>query len=166
MFPRLLLLFLAIPLVELYLFLTVGSEIGLLPTLAVIFLTGVAGAALARAQGLKALARYRETMAAGRVPHETVIEGLLIFVAGALLLLPGFFTDLVGFLLLLPPVRRLAQHRLEASLRDRFRVVSTSTGGAPPPQRQARDGGDVINVEAEVVESHAHRAHRNGAGNS
>jgi UPF0716 protein FxsA len=157
MFARIFLLFIIVPLIELFLFLLIGRYIGILPTFGIILLTGILGAALARTQGMRALAKYQEAIAAGRLPHEAVIDGLLILVAGALLLTPGFLTDTIGCLLLAPPVRTLVRAHLEDSLRRRFRVVnmaetasfrSTTTGGA---------NANVINVEAEVVESTAYR---------
>ena len=170
MFARLFLLFITVPLIELFLFLVIGQKIGILPTFGIILLTGVLGAALARSQGLKVLAKYQQSIAQGRLPHEAVIDGLLILIAGALLLTPGFLTDTIGFLLLAPATRQIVRARLEASLRDRFRVVGvahaagfssagtgSSTGAAHPRQSVVgRDG--VINVEAVVVESHADRA--------
>ena len=169
MFARLFLLFITVPLIELFLFLVIGQKIGILPTFAIILLTGVLGATLARSQGLKVLARYQQSIAQGKLPHEAVIDGLLILIAGALLLTPGFLTDTMGFLLLAPPVRQIVRARLEASLRERFRVVgvpqgagfSSAAGSFPGSARPreatvGRDG--VINVEAVVVESRADRA--------
>ena len=169
MFARLFLLFITVPLIELFLFLVIGQKIGILPTFAIILLTGVLGAGLARSQGLKVLAKYQQSIAQGKLPHEAVIDGLLILIAGALLLTPGFLTDTMGFLLLAAPVRQIVRARLEASLRERFRVVgvpqaagfSTATGSSPGSARPreatvGRDG--VINIEAVVVESRADRA--------
>lgn len=169
MFARLFLLFITVPLIELFLFLVIGQKIGILPTFAIILLTGVLGAALARSQGLKVLAKYQQSIAQGKLPHEAVIDGLLILIAGALLLTPGFLTDTIGFLLLAPAVRQVVRSRLETSLRDRFRVVgvtqaagfSSAAGSSPGSARprQATVGRDgVINVEAEVVESRVDRA--------
>jgi UPF0716 protein FxsA len=169
MFARLFLLFITVPLIELFLFLVIGQKIGILPTFAIILLTGVLGAGLARSQGLKVLAKYQQSIAQGKLPHEAVIDGLLILIAGALLLTPGFLTDTMGFLLLAPPVRQMVRARLEASLRERFRVVGVpqaagfSSAAGPFPgsarPREATVGRDgVINVEAVVVESRADRA--------
>jgi len=163
MFARLFLLFITVPLIELFLFLVIGQRIGILPTFGVILLTGVLGATLARSQGLKVLAKYQQSIAQGKLPHEAVIDGLLILIAGALLLTPGFLTDTMGFLLLTPAVRQVVRGRLEASLRDRFRVVGASqatgfaSAGTARP-RQASVGRDgFINVEAEIVDSRADR---------
>lgn len=157
MFARLFLLFLIVPLVELFLFLAIGQRIGLLPTFAIILLTGVLGAALARSQGMKALAKYQQAIAEGRLPHEAVIDGLLILVAGALLLTPGFLTDTIGFLLLAPPVRTLVRVRLEDSLRRRFRVVNVAEAASFRSATNRAATSNVINVEAEVLESTPYR---------
>lgn len=163
MFARLFLLFVTVPIVELFLFLVIGQKIGVFPTFAIILFTGVLGAALARSQGLRTLTKYREAMEQGRLPHEAVLDGLMILVAGALLLTPGFLTDTIGFLLLAPGVRKVVRARLEHSLRQRvqFVDVSAATGfagsGGGPGTRSGRNSDGVINVEAEVVESHAYR---------
>lgn len=159
MFARLFLLFLVVPLVELFLFLVIGQRIGILPTFAIILLTGLLGAALARSQGMKAIAKYQQALAEGRLPHEAVIDGLLILVAGALLLTPGFLTDTIGFLLLAPPVRTLVRARLEDSLRRRFRVVNVAEAASfrSATTRGANANANVINVEAEILESTPYR---------
>ncbi len=168
MFPRLSPLLLALPFVELYLFLVVGREVGPFPALVLIVLTSFLGLALARSQGMRILVKYREATSRGRLPHDAVLDGLLVFVAGVLLILPGFLTDAVGFLLLVPPLRRFVRGRLEAALKRRLRFagVAVAPASAPftsaaPPGGGVSRSGSVINVEAVVVESHAHR---NGSG--
>ena len=98
-------LILALPIVEIALFIVVGGAIGLWPTLGLVVLAAVAGVALMRRQGLRTLERLTASLEAGGGPGEPLAHGALIFVAGLLLLIPGFFTDAVGLLLLLPPVR-------------------------------------------------------------
>lgn len=105
--PIFLFLFIAIPLVEIALFIEVGGALGALPTVALVVLTAVVGVLLLRWQGVVTLLRARERMAAGQMPAQEMLEGLLLAIGGALLLVPGFFTDAVGFALLIPPVRRL-----------------------------------------------------------
>ena len=163
MFARIFLLFIIVPLIELFLFLVIGSKIGILPTFAIILLTGILGAALARSQGLKAITKYQQSIAEGRLPHEAVIDGLLILVAGALLLTPGFLTDTIGFLLLAPPVRTLVRARLEDSLRRRFRVVNVAEAASFRSSGTRSTNSNVINIEAEVVES---TPYRDGSGRS
>ena len=117
MFLRLLLLFTVVPLVELFLLVKLGTVIGIGPTVFIVIFTGVLGAWLARRQGLGVLRRISDDLADGRLPAEAVIDGLLIFIAGAVLLTPGLITDALGFFLLIPQgravVRRAVAVRLE-----------------------------------------------------
>ena len=132
MFGRLLLLFITIPVIELALFLTVGEWIGLPITLVIVVITGFLGAWLTKKQGLKVLRGYRQSLSEGRLPHQEVIEGLLILVAGAVLLTPGFLTDAIGFLLLTPPVRAAVVRQLKDSLKNRVHLVVPGASGVPP----------------------------------
>lgn len=100
------LLFIAVPLAEIYLLLEVGGIIGAVPTIGLVVLTAVAGAALVRAQGFSTILQVRKSMEAGEVPAVAIIEGIFLLVAGALLLTPGFLTDAIGFGCLIPPLRR------------------------------------------------------------
>jgi UPF0716 protein FxsA len=101
----LLALFVAVPIVEIALFIQVGGWLGLWPTLGIVVLTAVAGTTLVRTQGLGVLDQLRRSLAEGRDPMGTIAHGALILVAGVLLLTPGFFTDSVGLALMVPPVR-------------------------------------------------------------
>jgi UPF0716 protein FxsA len=105
MFIRLLLLFTIVPLVELYILVKLGGVIGVWATVAIVIGTGVLGAWLARQQGLGVLRRVQEELAAGQLPADALIDGLLILIAGAVLLTPGLLTDTLGFVLLVPPGR-------------------------------------------------------------
>ncbi len=105
-FPLLFLLFLTIPLLEIYLLIKAGSVIGALPAVALVVFTAVLGAFLLRLQGLSTMNRMRANMMRGKVPAIEILEGAALLVAGGLLLTPGFFTDAIGFLLLIPPLRR------------------------------------------------------------
>jgi UPF0716 protein FxsA len=144
MFVKLLLLFILVPIAELYLFLTLGAQIGLPATLAIILLTAVLGAALARSQGAKAMANFRQAGAEGRLPHQEALDGLLILLAGAVLLTPGFLTDTVGFLLLLPPTRAIVRGWLARYLKTRIRIIQPQF--APPPSPRKHEDGDFIDV--------------------
>ncbi|MFQ5567355.1 MAG: FxsA family protein, partial [Paracoccaceae bacterium] len=110
------LLLVAVPIIEIALFIEVGGWLGLWPTLAVVVLTAAIGAVLLRAQGLATLGELQRRLGAGEDPSSTLAHGAMILIAGILLLTPGFFTDGVGFLLLTPPVRaaaiRFARSRL------------------------------------------------------
>jgi UPF0716 protein FxsA len=101
-----LLLFVGIPLFELYWLIEVGSLVGALPTLFLVVFTAVLGGLLVRLQGFSTALRVRETVGRGEVPAIEMLEGALLLVSGFLLLLPGFFTDAIGFLLLIPPLRQ------------------------------------------------------------
>jgi UPF0716 protein FxsA len=106
----LLLLFLFVPLVEVYLFIQVGRAIGALPTIALCIFTAVSGTWLFRLQGMQTFRRVQEKVRLGEPPAVDMIEAMLVLLAGLLLLVPGFFSDIVGLLCLIPPVRaRLAR---------------------------------------------------------
>jgi UPF0716 protein FxsA len=139
----LLILFIAVPLVEVALFIQVGGWIGLWPTLAAIVATAVVGSAVIRHQGFGVAHRARERLAAGEVPMREGFDGLCLVVAGLLMITPGFFTDAIGGALLLPPVRALVYGRV----RDRIHVVV--------PEERARRGsraGDIVDADYEVVD--------------
>jgi len=131
----LLLFFIALPLIELYVLIQVGSEIGALSTILLSILTAILGTALVRHQGLSLLMRVHRQLDRGETPALEVLDGALLLVAGLFLLLPGFLTDAVGFLLLLPPLRQW--------LIRRTLPLSPLTPGAEPP----REGPRVIEGE-------------------
>jgi UPF0716 protein FxsA len=162
MLPRLFLLFVTVPVLELFIFLVLGQRIGIGATFAIILFTGFLGAYLAKSQGLKALARYQESLAQGRLPHEAIIDSLLILVAGVLLLTPGFLTDAVGFALLTPSIRNVIRARLEQSIKEKITVAGQDMG---MPVRKGASGSTsggprVITIEAEVVETSTDRSHQ------
>ena len=105
--PILVVLFIVIPLIELFVILQVGGWIGALPTIGLVLLTGFLGAALANSQGRAVWRRFNEVLAAGRMPGREIFDGAMVIFGGALLLTPGFLTDIVGILFLLPPSRAL-----------------------------------------------------------
>lgn len=116
MFKLLLLLFVAVPLIEIYLLVRIGAHIGALPTVGLVVLTALIGAFLVRIQGLATLAKIRQSMDQGELPAGSLIEGLILLIAGVLLLTPGFFTDTLGFICLMPQTRQ----RLVRLLVQRF----------------------------------------------
>lgn len=131
---RLALIFVAVPLLELFLLIRLGGAIGLFPTLSLCVLTGVAGAWLARREGLRALWPFQERLARGGVPGRALMDGLCILLGGALLLTPGLLTDVVGFSLLLPPSRRWIQKRIQRRIERQLADGSlrvTTIGGFP-----------------------------------
>lgn len=102
----LLFVFIAVPLIEIYLLIEVGDELGAIPTVGLVVFAAVCGVLLIRWQGFNLMRRVRETMARGELPEIGMFEGVLIMFSGVLLLVPGFLTDIVALLLLLPWVRR------------------------------------------------------------
>lgn len=147
-------LFVAIPILEIALFIQVGGAIGLGWTLLIVIGTALAGTYLVRSQGAMALGQVRRSLDTLRDPTEPLAHGAMILVAGVLLLTPGFFTDACGFALLLPPVRRRVFRYLAKRIEVRMQTRQHYTRQAPPrsdprpfrdPQRPAR--GDVIEGE-------------------
>lgn len=151
--PRFLLplFFLLLPLAEIAGFILVGRRIGVGPTLGLVVLSGVAGVVLIRVQGLGAIILLRQAAAGGGEPGKALLDTAMIVLAGVLLLIPGFVTDIIGLLLFLPPFR----HWLWNRIRGNFTVIDITAGPArrPPgdgPQRTIdldedefrRDGGD------------------------
>lgn len=121
---RFILLFiLALPIIEIALFIVIGQQIGLLPTLLGIFVTGAIGALVLRWQGMGVVRQMQTRLARGELPARAMGDAVLIGVAGVLLLLPGYFTDLIGLLLLLPWTRRL----IYALLARNLKVVEVTT---------------------------------------
>ena len=102
MFMRLAILFITIPICEIFIFLEAGEVIGLWPTLATVVLTGIAGAYLARTQGFDLIQRIQNTMARGEIPADELVDGIFVLSGGLLLLTPGLLTDLIGFICLTP----------------------------------------------------------------
>ena len=144
------LLFLAsligIPLIEILVFVEVGSEIGALNTVIITIVTAIIGVALIRIQGLGVLMRARATLDRQEAPVNEIFEGIFLAVAGLFLIIPGFVTDTIGFLLLIPPLRR----SLASYMARRSNIVAA---GASPGSRQG--GGTVIDGEYEVIEEDA-----------
>jgi UPF0716 protein FxsA len=105
MFPKLLVLFIGLPLLELAILVKLGEVIGFWPTIGVVIVTGILGASLARAQGFMVYTRIQSELAAGRIPAGELVDGLLILIGGIVLLTPGLLTDLFGFALLIPWMR-------------------------------------------------------------
>ena len=107
MFSLLFMLFVGVPLVELWLLLQVGERVGAGPTIALVIGTGIVGANLARREGMRTIEKINAAMAKGQMPHEALLDGLAIFLGGTLLLTPGILTDVLGFSLLFPLTRPL-----------------------------------------------------------
>ena len=126
---RLLLAFIAVPLIEIGLFIQVGGWIGVWPTLAIVLVTAIAGTALVKSQGAQVFAQLRSSFDDLRDPTEPLAHGAMILFSGALLLTPGFFTDFIGFMLLIPGVRRFVMK--EVKKRVNVQTVRTNAGWQP-----------------------------------
>jgi UPF0716 protein FxsA len=163
----LLAMFIAIPIIEIGLFIEIGGWIGLWPTLGIVIVTAFAGTTLLRLQGLAVLQRAQQATARNELPVQEVFDGLCLLIAGILLLTPGFFTDTVGFLLFVPPFRRFAASAIGRWL-VRSGKISVSAGGfsggppgsgpgsgAGPGRRGPTAGGPVIDGDFEEVDTPA-----------
>ena len=152
---RLFFLFVAVPIIEIALFIQVGGVIGLWPTLAIVVLTALAGTMLMRTQGVQALQRLQATLAEGGDPSGALVHGALILVAGVLLLTPGFFTDALGITLLIPPARAAIIRQLGKRIVAQG-VVFTS-GGGPAARPPGGAGDEPIEAEYEVLDEEESR---------
>lgn len=132
MVPLLVLLFIAVPIAELAVILQIGDAIGLWWTLALLIADSVLGSLLMRSQGRQAWRRFSEAVRAGRPPAREVIDGALVLLGGALLLTPGFISDVFGLALLLPPTRAAIRVGLVRRLGKRMVVSMTARGPRPP----------------------------------
>ncbi|WP_086984581.1 FxsA family protein [Vibrio aphrogenes] len=151
MFPILVILFICVPIIEIALFIQVGGVIGLWPTIAIVLLTAFFGASLVRSQGIQTVMSVQSRLQQGELPAQQIIEGVMLAVAGVLLLTPGFMTDLLGMIVLLPAPRAwLAQQAMQ-----RVKVNASSTHfhsqyGDNPFQNSEHDQqGDIFEGEFE-----------------
>lgn len=135
--------FIGIPLIEIGLFIQVGGAIGLWPTLLIVVITAILGTAMVRSQGLAALANIQTSIDRLDNPAEPLAHGAMILVSGALLLTPGFFTDAIGFALLVPGVRE----RVFAQVKHRVAIRAAQGRGRPP-----RPADDIVDAEFEEVD--------------
>src|SRR4051812_20732559 len=126
MLPVLLVLFIVVPLVELYVIIQVGQAIGVVPTLLLLLADSVLGSMLMRAQSRSSCARFQLALAESRVPTREVFDGVLVIFGGALLLTPGFVTDIFGFALLVPPTRAAIRGLLVRRFAGRMMVAAAS----------------------------------------
>ena len=123
MLPVLIALFIGVPFAEIYVLLQVGQAIGVVNTLGLLIVISVVGAWLAKREGLGVLRRMQRSIDAGRVPGTELVDGFLILLAGALMLTPGFLTDILAILLLLPPVRAVVRRELRRRLARRIHII-------------------------------------------
>ena len=147
MLVRLVFLFTIVPLAELAILVWIAQRTNWLVTLAMIVVPAALGAWLARRQGLRCWRAVQEQIARGELPTDSLLDGLLILIAGALLITPGLLTDTAGFLLLIPPFRRLARRRLVR--RIQARIFVSLDGQRPGPEQQSKVlDARVIDVES------------------
>jgi UPF0716 protein FxsA len=147
----LILVFIVVPIAELYVILQVGEAIGAVWTIALLAADSLLGSLLLRSQGRTVWRRFNSALAEGRMPHREVIDGVLIVFGGAFLITPGFLTDIIGLLLLIPPtralIRRLAVRRLGR------RVAVGVVGAEGTPRRRPPQNGRDFDVEGSATES-------------
>lgn len=144
-------LFIVVPIVELWLIIEIGGLIGVLPTIALLLADALLGSLLLRHQGRGAWRRFNEALAERRFPGREVADGLMIAVGGTLLLTPGFITDVFGLFLLIPPTRAIARRLLRRYASRRFVVVGTGVPGSTPPHHdQARRPYDFDGTAEEI----------------
>lgn len=152
----LLILFVSMPVIELALLYQVAQTINLGPTILLVIITGIVGAALAKHEGLKALQSVQSELAEGRMPTSQLFDGVLILVAGVVLITPGIITDAVGFCLLIPPIRAIVKILLIKYFKNRvtftsnFEMHGTSVSGG----FDVRSGSDDQFVDVEVKKVH------------
>jgi UPF0716 protein FxsA len=140
----LIVLFIVVPIAELYVIVQIGQAIGIWPTLILLLADALLGSFLLKHQGRGAWKRFNEALVQRRFPGKEVVDGLLIVVGGTLLLAPGFLTDIVGLLLLVPPTRAIVRRVLRRFTIGRFTVVGMPSGGSfgggrPDVERPPRD---------------------------
>ncbi len=129
MFPLLVLLFIVVPIVELYVIVQVAGGIGVLETIGLLIVVSVVGAWLVRREGMGVLRKVQQQLAAGEMPTKQIVDGGLIMFAGALMLTPGFVTDAIGVLLLIPPTRILVRGVLMRRFRGRVQTMTAGPAG-------------------------------------
>lgn len=154
--PLLVLLFIVVPIVELYVIIQVGGAIGVLPTIGLLVADSILGSLLMRSQGRAAWRAFQAATAAGKVPAREVLDGGLVIFGGALLLTPGFVTDLLGLLLLVPPTRAVVRRLLLGGVLKRmmgpaaipggmaYRAASRRRGAGPPAGAARRPSADDV----------------------
>jgi len=142
-------LFIAVPIAELAVIIQVGQLIGVWWTIAILVADSVLGSLLMRAQGRAAWRRFSDAVAAGRVPTKEAADGAQVLFGGALLLTPGFLTDVLGLLLLIPPTRALVRRVFLREAMRRMAVSMTARARGPVPGRGADVDGTAVEVERE-----------------
>ena len=149
MLPLLVVLFIAVPIIELFVILQVGQAIGIVPTIALLVADSILGSVLMRSQGRTAWRRFNASLSAGRPPAREVLDGMLIIFGGALLLTPGFATDVLGLALLIPPTRAVVRRLLVKRLG--FGLMASAAGRVGGRRARSRPERD-FDVEGHATE--------------
>lgn len=139
-------IFILVPIIEIYVFIQVGDEIGIATTLLLAFITAILGGTIIKYQGLATLHAVQESMRHGKAPMAEIFDGFCLVAAGATLITPGFVTDTIGFLLLVPAVRRFLRHHIGKYIE--MRSMNDINPGHPYPPRDP----DIIEAEYTRVE--------------
>lgn len=145
--PLLVVLFLVMPVAELAVIVAVAGQVGILETIALLVLISVVGAWLVKREGISVLRRLQSQLHNGKLPHHELIDGFLVLFAGALLLTPGFLTDLLALVLLLPPTRALVRNVVGNSFRRRSAAFRVVTSFGPGSGRRSRSVFDVHDAD-------------------
>lgn len=159
------LIFIVLPLAELFVIIQIGMAIGILPTLALLLLDSILGTMLMKSQGRAVWLRFNDATSAGRIPAREVADGALIILGGAFLLTPGFITDIFGFGLLLPPSRALLRKTVIGLFAKRNPIAFVGVKAAPHAERAWNDraarrrSGPSNGVPDDYVEGTAHEVH-------
>ncbi|MBW2734882.1 MAG: FxsA family protein [Deltaproteobacteria bacterium] len=148
---RFFLLVLVVGFVEVYLLIKVAGSLGFLSTVGLCVLTGVVGGNLVRVQGLRTLQQIQLEMGQGRMPAAEMVSGVVLLIVGAMLVTPGFLTDIIGFLLLIPLLRQNVAQRLAGSFEARMQASATPMAGFGPGPQPPPIRGKVIDVQGEKV---------------
>jgi UPF0716 protein FxsA len=148
----LVLLFVVVPIVEIYVIIQVGQAIGALWTIALLVADSIIGSVLMRSQGRAAWRRFNEALAAGRIPHREVVDGVLVIFGGVLLLTPGFITDIFGAIFLIPPTRAIVRRLLVKRFSDRMIVAARTRAGT-----WSTGPGDIDGTAVDVDTEHLPR---------
>ena len=151
-FPLLGAFFLAIPLIEIALFVVIGGRIGLLATIFIVLLTGIIGAGVISWQGLTVMETAQRDLAENKLPLRSVVEGVLLLVAAMMLITPGFATDTMGFALAIPPVRHALAKFLRDNMLSKVVVTSSAPDGRWHGGPHAGEGSGPI-IEGEIIDS-------------
>ncbi|NBU55152.1 MAG: FxsA family protein [Acidimicrobiia bacterium] len=141
------LLFIVFPVVELYVIIRVGSSIGFLNTLGLIVLVAVLGSWLVKREGIRVWTKFNRSVLEGRVPTREIVDGVLIMMAGALLLVPGFVTDVFALLVLFPPTRLVFRRMLMRRAESGMTIMGGFGVSQHPPQSRNGRLGDVIDTD-------------------